>query len=80
MSLTIDPSNTEGLKDGHKQEAHPAGGVVVKELKYVHTALSGEERTNQNCIRRKETGSPPGLRPHTRRHRADLVRITGDTY
>lgn len=56
-SLTIDPGHTQGLKDGHKQEAHATGSVVVKELKYVHTALPGE-RTDQNCIRRKQTDLP----------------------
>lgn len=39
--LTINPTHTEGFKDGHEEKAHAAGCVVIKELKHVHAALRG---------------------------------------
>lgn len=46
-SLTVGPRHAEGLEDGHEQQAHAAGCIVVKELEHVHAALPGEgERQN----------------------------------
>lgn len=52
-TLTIDPANADGLKDGHKQQTHATGCIRVKELEHVHATLteqshaqSEEYRTN----------------------------------
>lgn len=39
--LTVHPADADALEDGHKEKAHSAGGVGVKELEDVHTALRG---------------------------------------
>ena len=39
--LTIHPADADALEDGHKEKAHSAGSVGVKELEDVHTALRG---------------------------------------
>lgn len=63
--LTVDPSHTQGLKDGHEQEAHAAGCVVVKELKHVHTTLpQGEIKTELYSEKAdKFTPMPSSLTP-----------------
>lgn len=44
--LTIHPADADTLKDGHKEKAHPAGGIGVEELEDVHAALqSGRTHT-----------------------------------
>ena len=40
--LTVHPADADALEDGHKEQAHSTGGVGVKELEDVHTALQGE--------------------------------------
>lgn len=40
--LTVDPSDADGLKDGHKQQTHPAGGVRVEQLEHIHSTLTEE--------------------------------------
>lgn len=40
--LTIHPRNTDGLKDGHEEEAHATGRIIVKKLENVHATLRGE--------------------------------------
>lgn len=46
--LTIDPSNTDGLKNSKKQERHPTAGVVVKQLENIKATLQiGRNRVAQ---------------------------------
>lgn len=37
--FTVDPGDADGLKDGHEEETHPAGRVVVEELEDIHAPL-----------------------------------------
>lgn len=37
--LTIDPGDAESLKDGHKEQAHATGSIVIKELEDIHPTL-----------------------------------------
>lgn len=53
--LTIDPSNTDGLKNSKKQECHPTAGVVVKQLENIKATLRigrnrvVQQKTKQHC-------------------------------
>lgn len=60
-ALTVDPSHTERLKDGHEQETHATGCVIVKELEDVHASLDERSET-ENLILRRQT-HPPTLQP-----------------
>lgn len=52
--LTVHPCNADSLKDGHEEETHATGCIVIKELEDVHAALSeGEHVTEQQL--NKET-------------------------
>ena len=55
-SLTVGPRHAEGLEDGHEQQAHAAGRIVVKELEDVHAALPGRGRDGALPRRRAPSG------------------------
>lgn len=77
--LTVDPSHTQGLKDGHEQEAHAAGCVVVKELKHIHTTLpQGEIKTE--LYSEEETDLPPCPPAFPLGAQSELGRVAGDRY
>ena len=44
LGLTIDPGDADGLEDGHEEETHAAGSVVVEELEHVHPPLVDTSR------------------------------------
>lgn len=41
--LTIDPSDTDRLKNSKQQKCHPAAGIVVKQLKEIKASLQRRE-------------------------------------
>lgn len=53
--LTVHPADADTLEDGHKEKAHPAGGVGVEELEDVHAALRSR-RTDTRTEGRTHTG------------------------
>lgn len=53
-TLTINPSDAHSLKNGHKEQTHPAGRIVVKELEDVHAPLSGERYFQKHKVARRD--------------------------
>lgn len=49
--FTIDPANTDGLKDGHKKQTHPTGSIGIEQLEHVHATLTAEEKKMLNNIK-----------------------------
>ena len=68
--LTVHPADADALEDGHKEQAHSTGGVGVKELEDVHTALRGG-RTDAGK-RDRQTYGRAGLASWLRRGRPTL--------
>ena len=68
--LTVHPADADALEDGHKEQAHSTGGVGVKELEDVHTALQGG-RTDAGK-RDRQTYGRAGLASWPRRGRPAL--------
>lgn len=64
--LTIDPGDAESLEDGHKEQAHATGSIVIKELEDIHPTLGRAKRAARRGgegERGKESGTGQELQP-----------------
>lgn len=50
--FTINPSNTDGLKDGKSEKSHSTTGIIVKKLEDIQTTLRKKEKRRE--VKKKE--------------------------